>query len=507
MRRDPFAAVDPTDNHKQRSAQGGLALGASRGVQFAVSLGTMMVLARVLTPADFGLFALALILANFVSAFRDFGLPLALVRERELDHERASRVFWLSVKLALGLALFMCALSPLLAWWFDEPDLIPIVALLALGIAASGSAHTHRGLLERRLGFRALGALDVGATVIASLVAIVAALNGAGYWALAVQQFCELSLQALLLWRVSGWRPGSFRRHRRLGRELRSLLSFGRDTTLVSLIGEGADQIDRLLVGRIAGIQVLGFYQLARRLAEVPSLQLVAPIKNVAVASFSPLQNDPDRYRAAARTAFGAVFALILPLMAFLTVRAEDVVMLVAGPQWHAAVPFFQLLAIALFFRASARLTTWIYLAEGKTRRRIKWSLAAKTLEMAAIGVGAFWGPIGVGAACAISYGLLAYPDVYYCLATSPIRHRDFWGSAWRPAVASIGAAIALVGFPDGIAAFPDGPLALRLFGDGLAYGAIYAVIWLLTPGGVRGAFELLELLRAALGLHTTSRA
>lgn len=479
---------------KQRSVRGGIAVVVAGILHFCTTLATVMVLARLLTPSDFGLLAMAAVLSGFVGSFRDFGLPMAIVWEDRIDDDGLSRVFWLNAKLAGALGLAMAAASPLLAWLFGEPALIAISCALAVGMAANGLSNPHVGLLKRQMRFRLLGTIDVGAAAMGGVCGIGSALLGAGYWSLVIQQLAELGVQGALRWLVSDWRPGSVRTYGRSGPELRALLSFGRETTLARVLNEAAGQIDRILVGTLAGATQLGFYQNARRWSELPALQLVVPIKSVAVASFSRLQREPERYRAAARSVFAAAFAAVLPLMAFLCVEAKEVILFLFGPKWLAAVPFFRLLAAAVFFGCANRLTVWVYLSEGETRRRLQWTVISQPLTIGAVMVGAAWGPLGIVVAVAVVTALLAYPSVRFCLRTSPLREADVWGAAWRPAVAGGGAAALLVALP----ATSDTALALRLLRDGAIFGVACAAIWMALPGGLASARDLLQLLRSA---------
>ena len=479
---------------RRRSARGGVAVVVARSLQLALSLGTVMVLARLLTPSDFGLFAMVAALWGVVRSFGDFGLTLAIVREEQIEHDRLSRVFWFNAKLAVGLGVVMAAASPLLAWLFGEPALVAMSCALAVGMVVHSLTTPHHGLLKRQMRFRLLGAVGVGSVAAGGVCGIGAALAGAGYWSLVVQQLAELGVQGALIWLVSDWRPGSLRQHGRVGSELRALVSYGRETTITRLLIQAADQIDRVLIGTLAGAAALGFYQNARRWSQLPALQLISPISSVAVATFSQLQQDPARYRAAARSAFSAAFAVVLPLMAFLCVEAEEVVRFAFGSQWLPAVPFFRLLSVAAFFASARYLTIWVYLSEGETRRRLYWTIASRSVAIAAVAVGALWGPLGIATAVTGTSVLLAYPSVRYCLRTSPLSESDFLAAAWRPAVAGVVAALLLAWLP----LTSEIALVLRLLRDAGLFVLTCGVVFMVLPGGRESARELLQLLRSA---------
>jgi PST family polysaccharide transporter len=498
----------PASDLRAASVRGALVVLGVQGLQLLAVFATLMLLLRLLTPRDFGLMAMASVSVGFADAFRDFGLRTAVVARGGMTASELSALFWLNLRLTGLLALAMAVSALGLAWFFAEPALVLVVLVLTLGIVADNLVNVHFGLLQRELRFRAIAVAEACAAGLGAAAAILGALLGAGYWALASQQLVGFLAHGTVLWAACRWRPErpSVGRTAPRGGEFDAAIAFGRDTTWVRLFGALADQLDRILVGRIAGPAALGLYHTARRWAVLPSTQLLTTLKPVAVSTFSRLQNEPERYRAYVREALGAVFSVILPASLFLCLEARRVLLILAGPQWLEAVPIFQLLVVGAMFDCARQLTTWLFLSESQTGRYLRWNVLSRPALFAGILGGAPWGAIGVAAGSVIAKAALTVPMVRFCLATSPLRTVDFWQPALRPALATLGTGlVALALGPSPLAA----PAVLALLRDLALLGGTYVVLWLAMPGNVtriRALFRSAGSLRSVLGAGTDTR-
>jgi O-antigen/teichoic acid export membrane protein len=466
--------------------------------QLVISALAVAFLARLLAPADFGLFTMAAFLIGFVATFRDFGLSMATVQSAELRHEHASALFWLNLKLSCGMAVLVAACGPLLAWFFGYRALAGITAVLGVGIAVAALANIHQGLLLRSLRFGATAATEVTAVLLGAVAGIAAAYAGAGYWALVIQQLAFFGGLGLLPWLFCSWRPDGYRKSRRhAGTEAhRVLVYYGKDLSLSKMVTQLGSSLDVILIGRLAGAGPLGLYQAAIRGGMLPVQQLYIPLTRVVVATLSRLRGDVGQYRAGFRTAVRSSAALVLPGLAFLFVGARDIILLLLGPQWLGAVPMFQALTVAAFLDVSRLYCTWTYLTEGRLRRQLRWTLIATPVTMLGISLGILWGALGVAIGYALAKAAMVYPGVAYCLSGSLLRPQDFWRALARPALTSAAAAALL--FILQREALASLPLIAGLLVQGIAFAALVVSGWLLLPGGRRDAGEMLELLRSA---------
>lgn len=464
-----------------RAARGGAFVLGSQATQLAIGLGSTMILARLLVPADFGLVAMAGIVVGAMLTFKDFGLGLAVAQRDQLDAEDLSALFWWSLAYTSGLALLTAASGPGLAWFFDEPSLARLTFWLAGGLWLSGLANIPLGLLRQRLRFGTIAVADVVSTAVGAALAVYLAFAGHGVWALVYQQVTQLTLHAVLVIALARWRPGALHFGHR-SEASSALKRFGGETTAVRLLNEIAEQLDRILVGRLAGTSALGLYQMSHRWSTLPALQLLVPLKGVAIAGLSRLRADPVRYRAAAREAFTAVLSLVLPVLAFLVADAEVVIPTLLGDAWRDAIPVFRLLAVAAFLGCASRLMIWIYLAEARTAERLRFTLFARPLSMLLVAAGAPFGPLGIAAGYTVGKGIVSIANVFHACANSPVSAADFARAAARPCAAAIGAGAIVAVAGDGRADL------LRLLLDGALFSLLYVVSWLAIPGGLARA-------------------
>ena len=473
----------------RRAVRSGAVAFAAQPVKLAVGAVAMAVLARLLRPADFGLIAMTTPLVALVMALRNLGVDSAMVQREDLSHGQMSALYWWTQGVNGAVFVAMAAAGPALAWFYGEPALVGVTAALAAGHFVFALAMPHEALVMRQMRFEALTALQLGAVVVGVAVALGAAALGAGYWALVLELAVPQVVVGVGLWALCPWRPG---RPRRLDRGAREMVAYGGHLTGYRLLSRLADQLDRVLIGYASGAAALGLYDIARRWGYLPVERVYQPLSSVAVAGFSRAQGHPARYRSHVRRGVLPVFALVLPALAFAWAEADALLPLLLGPQWGGAVPIFRVLVAGFAVDAVGKVAKWFYLAEGATRRQLRWGLVATPVQVAALVVGARWGALGVAWALTASTVVLTPAALAYCLRASPVRWADLGHALWRPAVATAVAAGAL-----GLA----GPGGAGLVALGLRtglFGVAYAAAWLALPGGRAEAAALLRRLRAA---------
>ena len=484
----------PSSNLTRRGARGGLIVVSSGWVQLAIVMGATMTLARLLSPADFGILAMAIVVVGFVDSFRDFGLSYALVHEERFDSAQADALFRLGLRLNILLALGALGLSAVAAWFFEEPRVIPVVAIITVGMFARGVTAVHGGLLERDLRFGAVAAAAIGTELGAAAVGITLALAGYGFWALAIQQAVSLLSRAGATWVISGWRP---RVSGGGAAAVEGMRRYGAQTTWVRAVNQLTESFDRMIVGRLWDSATLGLYQAARRWSEIAPQQLIVSVKPVAVATLSRLRDDVALYRAVARDLFEASLLPTLALLAYLVADAENVVGLLLGDQWLDAVHAFRCLGAAAFMAAIGRQMTWVYLAEGRTGVRLRWILVSRPLYLVAVVLGVPWGSEGVAAAVALAYAIIAVPGVWFALRGSQLRGTDYWTSWWRPALTSVAAGVAVYASQRRLAL--DSHVALRVGAGVGVFVTAHLTGWCVLPGGRARLRGLLGRVRAAV--------
>jgi len=489
----------------RRSARGGVIQVGAQGIQLLLTVASGAVLARLLSPVDFGIVGMAATLTSLASVVRDFGLPMATVQRAELDERDVSSLFWMGLRLNLALAVGLVLAAPAAASLYDEPRVVEVVAIVALSGIVAGMSAQHEALLIRQMRFATLRAVDLSSLAVAMIAGIVFAMAGAGYRALVWQSFLGVAIRTIALWRASGWRPApDGPRSERVA----VLASFGWNHTGAKVLRHIAQNTDQAVVGYLFGARQLGFYDSAYRWSISAMQQIYTPLQNVAVSGLSRLQHDPRVFRVAARRALLPVFSAILPVLAYLAVQARPVVLALLGDRWEPSAPLFRVLCIAAMGSVVARGANWLYLAEGRTRRQLRWGFVALPVVVVAVFLGATRGPLGVAMGFATANWLLAVPEVLFCLRGSRVTARDYFAAVGRPLAAAAVAAVAVaVAFAwRGDAGPTAGVDVVRLMLSSFVFGVVYLLTWLAIPGGRGAARELVTLWRASTA-RRTSRA
>ncbi len=255
-----FHAIREADRTLQdigrRSVRGGAATVAAQATAFAVNTGATMILARLLTPADFGLVAMVRALMGLPAIFRDLGLSTVTVQRAHLTHEQVSGLFWTNVLVSSLLTVLVALLSPAVAWFYGEPRLVWITSALGLVFLLEGLTAQHLALLRRHMAFTSLAGIQVGASLIGVLVGLAAAWQGLGYWALVMMSLGTSATSMVLAWVLYRWRPA----FRFPLREMRALLAFGSNITGFNLLNYFARNLDNVLIGKVWGPSPLGLY-------------------------------------------------------------------------------------------------------------------------------------------------------------------------------------------------------------------------------------------------------
>jgi len=381
------------------------AVGAILGQVARLSFG--VVLARLLTPEDFGLAGMVAVFTAFIVLLPEFGLGTAIVRSETLEDVQLSSVFWLNVAIGTLISLMFAGSSPLLARFYHEPRVMPLAVALAAGLFFSNLGVVHRHLLIRGMEFRTLAAVGVGADLVAGVSAIGFAMLGFGPWSLVGHSLLRSGLPVLAFWFVSSWRP-SF--ELRLS-SVRSMVRFGGNLTASNLVNYVISHIDNLLVGKFHGGAALGVYQKAYEIMDLPMRQISTVISRVMLSAMASIQNDHERSRRLMLRAVGGIALVAFPLQAFVYLTAEPLVVGLLGPQWAAVAPVLEILCPIGMLSSIGTTVGWIYVGQGRSDLMFKWQLASGVVLVAGILLGLPYGPIGVAAGYAMAMSLLYYPS------------------------------------------------------------------------------------------------
>ena len=475
--KNPALANSPVADLKRTSVQGGAVTVFAQGAKFILQTATMMLLARLLSPQDFGLQGMVVAFTGFLGLFRDAGLGTATVQRLEVTHEQTSTLFWINA--AVGAVLTMCsaALAPFLVSFYHEPRLYWIAVLSGVGFMFSGLAAQHQALLMRGMRFVTLAKIDVLSLTVSSVVGVVMALLGWRYWALVGMAVVGSIVSAAGAWLAVPWLPGPPRR--KCG--VLSMLRFGWMASCNSLVVFLAWNSEKILLGRFWGADVLGLYGRAYQLVTLPVQQLNASMTSVAFPALSRIQDDANRLARSFLRGYSFFISLTVPITISCALFAGEIVRFVLGAKWMDAAPIFRLLAPTALVFAVANPLSWLVLSTGRIGRALSISLATTPLVIVGIVLGLSHGPRGVALGYSSAMVLLIIPIAAWSKHGTAITWTDLW-RVTKPLllsglVASVTGLIVKVGLDGRLA-----PIPYLVVGVGLVFG-VYAWFLLVAMG------------------------
>ncbi len=461
-------------------------------VRFLLLILALVVLARLLSPEDFGIVAMVTSIIGIAEIIRDFGLASAAVQAKTLSDGERTNLFWANVGIGTACAVAAILSIPLIVWLYDEPRLQAIILALAGVFVLNGATTQFQAELTRGLRFKALAGADIAAQAAGIAVAIVMAVRGFSYWAIVAQQIVVPVLTFLFTVLVCRWRPGLPRRSISIGRFFR----FGGGVFGTQLIGYLTKNVDNVAIGVYWGAGPLGLYTRAYQLLMTPLNQLNAPMTRIALPVLSKVQDDDETYHRylGKSQLFGCY--LTATLFAVSAGLAVPLVNVLFGPRWTDVAPIFAILAVGGVFRAMDQLAYWIYLSRAKTGPQLRLFLMTAPLMVVLILAGTPWGPIGVAIGCSVAYSLHWGLSLWYVGRVAKVDSAALFRTAMR--------SVLLVSVPCGLLAFGTSLLtdhSVLQLATGLAAALAYlALAVTLIPQVRRDARIIWDFARRSFG-------
>ena len=419
---------------KERAVRGGAAKLGAQAVNFVVRLTSLMVIARLLAPEDFGLVGMVTAFTGVLNLFKDLGLSSAAVQRQSITPAQSSTLFWLNVAVGLALACIVALSAPAIASFYREPRLIPVTLALATAFVFSAAGVQHGVLLQREMRFTAVAFINTTSLVASTAIAITGAAAGFGYWALVAMAVTLPLFNTIGCWLTVAWVPGM--PQKRVG--MRALTSFGGTVTFNSVVYYLASNFDKMLLGRYFGVDALGIYGRAYQLISIPTENLNSAAGDVAFSALSRLEGESTRLRSYFLKGYSLILTVTLPVTLICAVFADDVVAVVLGAKWEAVTPIFRLLAPTILAIAMVHPLGWFLMSLGLVKRSLKMAVAIAPFTITACLVGVSYGPWGVALGYSTVMTLWIIPAIAWAVHGTVISLRDVLGTASRPVCASV---------------------------------------------------------------------
>jgi PST family polysaccharide transporter len=428
-----------------------------------LSLVAVAILARILSPRDFGLVALALIFTGLLDIVRDFGLSQALVVTKEEVGAAANTVFRWGILIGAGGWLTVVLVAPLAARFFEEPEVTPLLTVLGASFFLKSLGLTHYALAQRDLDFRSRTLAELSNTGGRGLAGIVLAVLGFGAWSLVLGFLIGLVAMTVVLWWQVRWRPSL----RGPTVPVRGMFAFGGILTLVDILAAVIYSTDGIVIGKMIGADELGLYSLGLRLPELIILNLSISLSVVLFPAFAGVARERLGY--AFLQAFRFSLMLSLPLAVGLVVLADPVVMALFGPQWEGSVGPMQVLVLYALFYALGIPAGTVYKALGNAVLLLKLAVPQVVLIVTSAILAAPYGIVAVAACTAgvtvlfFLIGLVIVPHMI------PVTYRELLSVSRAPVLASAATGLLLLALERGVD-MPWVEVLAGLVGGGAVY-------------------------------------
>jgi O-antigen/teichoic acid export membrane protein len=459
---------------KHTVVKGSLALVFSQGISFGLSMVSTLVLARLLTPADFGIIGMVTVIINFIALFKDAGLSTATIQNSKIDSNQISTLFWINSGISMTLALIILLSSPLIAIFYKKPELTAVTAVLSVEFMVQGSIIQHRALLQRHLKFTALAIIDIVAQLSMIAIAIVMAAFGFRYWALVGGTLASTFTLIILTFYSCPWTPGKMQK----GSGVRSMLKFGGRLTVSNFVHYFSRNLDSILIGRHIGAGPLGLYSKAFSLLMTPLNQIRTPLTTLSLPVLSSLKNDEVRYQSYFRQLLDISVSLALPISVYCFLEGEFLIRILLGQNWMGAVPVFKILSVAGVFVALSAAPGLVMLSHGFAKRHLHLTVITAAIVAVSFIIGVRFGINGVAYGYTIANFLIMIPLICFAFRETPIKIRLVLESIGGPLIAAVIGGISAYVF---ILIIPKDSIPNHIL-TGLTFFSVYITLTLLRP-------------------------
>jgi O-antigen/teichoic acid export membrane protein len=471
---DIFSNDFQTQELRHTVVKGSLALVLSQGISFGLSMANTLVLARLLTPLDFGIIGMVTVVINFIGLFKDAGLSTATVQNNVIDSKQISTLFWINAGISIFLAIGILLASPLIAAFYKKPELTGVTVVLAITFMAEGTIIQHRALLQRHLKFTSLAIIDIMAQISMILVAIVLAALGFRYWALVGGTIASITTLILLTFYSCPWTPSKMHK----GTGVRNMLKFGGRLTVSNFVHYLSRNLDSMLIGRVIGAEPLGLYSKGFSLLMTPLNQIRAPLTTLSLPVLSSLKNDNARYQSYFRQLLDISISLALPISVYCFLEGEFLIRILMGQKWMGAVPVFKILSVAGVFVALSAAPGLVMLSLGYTKRYLQLTIITSAIVSVSFLIGVRFGIKGVAMGYTIANLLIMIPLISLAFKGTPIKIGLVLEALSGPLIAVIISGVSTYVF---IVLYPTDNIPKHIL-TGLIFLVTYLTITLLRP-------------------------
>lgn len=371
---------------------------------------SVVILARLLSPDDFGLYAMASVFISLFFLFQDVGLTDATIQAPFLNHKILSSLFWINIGIGFIIAVVLSLLAPVAVLFFHRKELLPLILVSAIEFIFWGFSFQHTALMKRRFQFARVNLISLVSFFFGVSVAIVSAVLGMRYWALVFRGLATASCNSFMTWFICKWRPGKPSK----SPEVSKLVKFGLNSVGFYIVNYFSNYMDKTIIGKKFGSELLGFYSRAYYIAVTPSSSLGQALFHVAVSTLSKLRDDIVKFK---KYYYNALFFLSfigMPFAVLIVILNKEIVYILLGPKWSLAAKYFAILGLSSGMNIIYQTSSWLHVSLGRSDRWLKWGVISSAILIAGFLVGAQFGIVGIAWAYSIFIFLFTIPSILY---------------------------------------------------------------------------------------------
>ncbi|MEI6564878.1 MAG: lipopolysaccharide biosynthesis protein [bacterium] len=363
-------------------------------LQFVFSI----IMARLLTPEQYGLIAVLGVFITLAQTFVDSGFGSALIQKREPSQTDITTVFVFNMVIAVVCVGAVCGVAPWIAGFYGQPILRPMACVLSMGIVINALCLIQFRLMTKRLDFKTQAKIGLGSTLFSGVVGVLMAMNGFGVWSLVAQQLCSHSVRGILLWGLNPWRPSG---HISLA-SLREMAPFGSRILGIGLLETVFKNLNRLVIAKLFSPADLGYVERAHSLSDMPISGLTSMLNKVMFPVMATIQDDFKRLKSSLRTSVAVLAWVLFPATVGLIVVAEPLVLILLTRKWAASIPYLRLCCIDLMVYPLYVVHLSLLKAIGRSDLVLRTELVRKGLVLISLLVTYRWGIMAMMAGYAL---------------------------------------------------------------------------------------------------------
>lgn len=485
---------------RSKTVKGVASLGVGKGVGRLISFANTLILARILSPEDYGLMALAMVVCGFITFFNEIGLGSAIIQKEHISEEQLNGAFSISIVISLLLYVLTYYFSPVVGEFYQNPQVGEMLQWLALSFVFGAVAMVSNALITKNMLFKALAGVELISIVLQVIVTLIFALQGHKAWSLVYGHIFSQFVRASLAIYFAKWRPTEFGRFK----EALALTKFGLTVTYSRLTWYAYSKSATFIIGKVSGEKQLGIFSMASTLAGLPTAHITSLVGQVTSSAFAKLQNNLTELNKVLFGFTAGIAMLTAPILAGMAVTANELIPTLLGDQWHEVIFLVQVMAVTGFVKALSPLLTQALTYTGKANITAKYTTLCSVVVPSAVLIGVIWQGInGVAIMLLGTYFVLTGVLLVLCKKHIALNIKQYLQQLITPVVSSLIMAVGVLVVRLCLLPYLDNALLLLLE---VLFGMVIYFLWLIYVQ-TKGLRQLKSILKdLGLGANKLNR-